>query len=108
MSDQKTNGEAKRLTLDDPVAPEVLQGFRQIGEAQQNIALELVMLEERKIQLLAANKKLREQHDRLFQTILIERGLEPQTPVELDGQTRKLILKQQPAPPPVTEQPSEG
>ena len=102
----KPNGE-KRLTLDDPVSPEVIQNFRQIGEAQTNIAMEMVALEERKIQLLAGNKKLREQHERLFQAILVERGQHPQTPAELDGKSGKIVLKvPAESPPPAEPAPS--
>lgn len=106
MSDPKiSNGEAKRLTLDDPVSPETLQSFGQIKEAQIDVALELMAVEERKIQLLAANKKLREQNDRLFQSILIERGQPPHAGAELDSKTGKIVLLQ-PAKPPAVEPPA--
>lgn len=100
MNNQNVNGEAQRLTLDDPVAPETIVALRQIQEAQANIGLEMVALEERKIQLLAGNKKLREQHERLFQSILVERGQHPTTPAELDAKTGKISLKVPPEPPP--------
>lgn len=92
MSDMM-NGEARRLNLEDPVPQETLQAFRQIKDAQGELGLELMALEERKIQLLAANKKLREQHDRLFHAILMERGLAPQTPVEIDGKTGRIRVR---------------
>lgn len=104
----KSNGE-KRLTLEDPVSPEIIQSFRQIQEAQTNVAMEMMALEERKIQLLAGNKKLREQHERLFQAILVERGLPPVTPAELDGKTGKIVLKvPAQAPPPSEAKPTPG
>lgn len=96
MSDQKMNGEAKRLTLDDPVPPETIQKLRQVQEAQAAIAVEFINLEERKIQLLAGNKKLREQYGRVFEALLIERGLSPDTLVDLDGKTGKIRLSQVP------------
>lgn len=99
MSDQ-TNGDARRLTLEDPVPPETLAAFRQIKGAQSEIGLELMALEERKIQLLAGNKKLREQHDRLFHAILMERGLPPQTPVEIDGKSGRVLVRTPEAPSP--------
>ncbi len=109
MSNQ-TNGEAKRLTTEDPVSPETLAAFQQILGARQNIAMELMALEQLKIQLLAGNKKLQEQHDRLFQAILVERGLAPQTPAELDAKTGKITVVHVPQSPPEvplpTEQPS--
>lgn len=93
MSDTMTNGDARRLTPEDPVPQETLQAFRQIKTAQSDVGLELLALEDRKIQLLAANKKLREQQDRLFQAILIERGLAPQTPVEIDSKTGRIHVR---------------
>jgi len=103
MSDPKiTNGEAKRLTLDDPIPPETLTYFQKIMDARADIGIELLSLEEKKITLLAANKKLQEQHSRLFQGILMERGLPPTTMAQLDGRTGKLIIMQ-PAPPPSPE-----
>lgn len=104
MSEKTQNGEAKRLTLDDPVSPETIAQFQQLSEATSTVALDLLALEERKIQLLAISKKLREQHDRLFQGILVERGQPPQAPAELDTKTRKILLKT----PPPQAKPSEA
>lgn len=97
MSEQNANGE-KRLTVDDPVSQETIQAFRQIQAAQADVSVELMMLEQRKIQLMAAFKKLQEQHDRTFQGVLVERGLPPNTAAELEGKTGRLILKTPPKP----------
>ena len=92
MSEKTQNGEAKRLTIEDPVSPEIVAQFQQLQEARMDLSLELLALEERKIQILSSSKKLREQNDRLFQGILIERGQAPNTPAELDPKTRKIVL----------------
>jgi hypothetical protein len=99
MNDPKiTNGEAKRLTLDDPVSPETLSYFQKIMDARAQLGLELLNLEERKITILASNKKLNEQHYRLFQGLLMERGLPPNTQAEVDAHTGKLVVVDVPVP----------
>lgn len=95
MKEQAT-GTERRLTINDPVSQETVQQLRQIQSAQAEIGLELLRLEQRKIQVLAVAKKLDEQHQRVFQGILVERGLEPSTPVELDGVSGKITLKRAP------------
>lgn len=92
MNEQNGTGE-RRLTINDPVPAEVIQQFRQIQTAQADIGLEFLRLEQRKIQLLAASKKLDEQHQRIFQALLVERGVDPAMPAELDGQSGKLVLQ---------------
>lgn len=106
MSDQTQNQTSeKQLTLEDPVPNETVQAFRQIQSAQVDLALELMRLEQRKVQLLAASKKLGDQHDRLFQSILVERGQHPQTPAELDAKTGRILLKIPPEAPAPEEAP---
>lgn len=95
MKDQ-ANGTERRLTINDPVSQETVQQLRQIQSAQADLGLELLRLEQRKIQLLAVAKKLDEQHLRVFQGILVERGVEPSTPAELDGVSGKITLKKAP------------
>lgn len=102
MSNQ-TNGEAQRLTADDPVPAETLQAFSQIRTAQSDLGLQLLDLEDQKIRILAANKKLREQRDRLFHAVLMERGLSPHTPVEIDGKTGRITVRKAPEPAPAEE-----
>ncbi len=92
----KEHDTERRLTINDPVSQETVQQLRQIQSAQADLGLELLRLEQRKIQVLAVAKKLDEQHQRVFQAILVERGLEPSTPVELDGVSGKITLKKAP------------
>lgn len=93
---EQTNGTERRLTINDPVSQETVQQLRQIQAAQADLGLELLRLEQRRIQVLAVAKKLDEQHQRVFQGVLVERGLDPTTPVELDGTSGKITLKKSP------------
>ena len=104
MSDDKDNGEGTRkLSLEDPVAPEVLQQLGQLQVARVELADRNVMLDNEKIQLLAAIKRVDDQKTRLFEAILVERGLAPRTEVEIDRRTGKLKLVPQPESPPEQE-----
>jgi hypothetical protein len=88
-----SNDEKKRLTIEDPVPREVLAEFQEIREAQLRLAEQNMFLDREKVRLLAANNKLDQQQQRLFETILVDRGIAPGTPVELDAGSGKLTLK---------------
>lgn len=85
--------EEKRLTLSDPVPQEVIDKLRQMDEAQARIGREMLTLKKREVFLLASSKRLDDENERLFGSLLVERGLDPSTPVELDAKTRRFILK---------------
>lgn len=78
------------LSLEDPVSKEVLQKFQEIESAQLALGKELLRLEKRRVFLLASSKRLDDEFDRLFGSLLIERGLDPTVPVELDAATGML------------------
>jgi len=96
----KTDADEKRpLTQNDPVDTETLEQFRRLQEARQRFADNLLALEQEKIQLLAAVKKIDDQRNRLFEACCIERGIPPQTTIEVDGRTGKIeILEGAPEP----------
>lgn len=94
MSDEKS----KRLTLEDPVVGETLQQLRQLHDARLHLCERAVNLEQERIQILAAIKRLDDQKQRMFDSILVERGVPPQTQVEIDGRTGTLRMISQPEP----------
>lgn len=81
------------LTVDDPVDSETLEQFRGLQEARQRFADTLLSLEQEKIRLLAGVKKLDDQRNRLFENCLVERGLAPDTEVEIDARTGKIVKR---------------
>jgi len=95
MSDEKP----KRLSPDDAVNGETLQQLRQLHDARLHLCERAVDLEQERIQALAAIKRLDDQKQRVFDAILVERGIPPQTQVEIDGRTGKLRVVSQPEPP---------
>lgn len=89
--------EKKPLTVRDPVDPETLEQFRQLQDARQHMAETLLSMEQEKIQLLAAVKKVDDQMHRLFEGVLVARGLPPDTKVEIDGKTGRIVVEEKPA-----------
>jgi hypothetical protein len=96
--------EKRPLTIEDPVDAETLEQFRELQEHRQRFADSLLSLEQEKIQLLAGVKKIDDHRNRLFEGCLVERGLPPNTKVEIDARTGKIKRTgeeaTEPAPPP--------
>ncbi len=91
--------EKQALTPNDPVDTETLEQFRRLQEARQRFADNLLSLEQEKIQLLAAVKKIDDQRNRLFETCSIERGIPPQTRIEIDARSGKITILDEEEPP---------
>lgn len=86
-----------KLTPNDPVPTEVLGQFTKLEEARDSIANRLLDLEQDKVRLLAAAHQVDEQRTRLFEKILIERGLDPRTRVGINPTTGALTLLDKPS-----------
>jgi len=85
-----------KLTALDPVPAETLEELRELQEARFDMADTLLTLKQEEIQILAAVKKLDDRRIRLFEDILIERGLAPNTRAQIDPTTGKLVLQSPP------------
>jgi len=79
--------ELKRLTVNDPVSREELDRIGQIDLARAGIADKNLMLDQEKIRLLAAARRLDEQYQSLFKEIVVARGLPEDTKVEVNMNT---------------------
>lgn len=84
--------EPKKLTVSDPVDADTLQKFAEIAKAKGNIGHRMLSLEQEKVSLLRAASQLDVEERKLFETILISRGLGPNTAVSLDGSTGQLTV----------------
>jgi hypothetical protein len=106
--ENKTPNPPKKLTVNDPVPAEVLDQFHKLDEARFNIAIQLLNMEQNRIKLLAAAHQIDEQQRRLYEAVLMERGLVPNAGVEIDSQTgvlRVLEPPKKPVEPPPVKQP---
>lgn len=81
-----------KLTPNDPVSPEALERLNELERGQYQIALRLLQLEEDKVKLLAASHQVNQQRQRMFEQVLMERGMPPQSQVEIDSDSGKITL----------------
>jgi hypothetical protein len=87
----------KQLTMKDPVSEETFEQLVTLRDAKQQMALKLLELKNEEIQILAAAKRTDMQSRRLFEQILVERGLDPASEVFIDAKTRQLVSKEGPS-----------
>lgn len=105
MSPQNESNQ-RQLTLDDPVEPANMEKFSRIRQTREQISNRMVQMELEKVRLLRAYSGLDTEEHRLFEEILLARGLSPTTPVEIIADTGKIriqrdaaqLLQQQQAP----------
>lgn len=100
MSNETTTEatETKRLTIEDPVSPEDLARFSELQRARAQVADRVLELEEEKVRTLRAAANINNERQRLFEKVLIERGLPPTAPVEIEAATGKINLVEGAAP----------
>lgn len=81
MSDEK------KLTPQDPVDADTRKKLEELSAARYEFGERLLEIEQEKVKLLVAANRVDEERGRLFEKILMERGLSPTTPVEIEAQT---------------------
>lgn len=96
MSDNQAPAPEKKLTTNDPVAPEQIKRLEELTAARFDLADRLLEMEQQRVQILIAAKQVDDEKSRIFNAILMERGLPPGTPLEINGQTGAITF---PAPP---------
>lgn len=79
--------EKKRLTINDPIEAEIRARFTSLHETRLQIANRNLDLELEKIRLMRAATSVDTERQKLFENVLIERGLPPNFPVEIDAST---------------------
>jgi len=82
--------ETKKLTVEDPVEPELLKKLAELRDSRLRIGDQILDLESEKVRLMVAVRQIDMEKQRSFEKILMDRGLPPTFPVEIDGQTGKI------------------
>lgn len=101
--------ETKKLTPNDPVDAESRKKLEQLSAARFDIADKILELEQDKVKLLVAANRVDEERSRLFEKILMDRGLPPTTPIEIEAQTGILrVLRAQDSAEAKVETPAAG
>ncbi len=91
--------EDRRLTVNDPIDQEVLAKFSELETTRMRLGAQLLDVEDEKIKIMVASRKVDEEKQRLFERVLMERGLAPTTPVEIEAATGLIkVLRAQGAP----------
>ena len=95
--------EAKKLTPNDPVDASTRKKLEELGAARYDVADKLLEIEQEKVKILVAANRIDEERNRIFEKILMDRGLPPTTPIEIEAQTGNIRLlrplQTPPAPP---------
>jgi hypothetical protein len=84
MSDETSES---KLTINDPVDQETLTKFSQLQTARLQLSERLLDLEMEKVRTIRAATQVDTERQRLFETVLLARGLAPNAPVEVDAKT---------------------
>lgn len=86
----------KRLTLDDPVGKEALDKLAELETTEINTALQLMAIKQEEVKLLAVGRRVEDERHRIFEKLLIDRGLAPNTPATIDSTTGKITVVRPP------------
>lgn len=86
MSDQNESNQPK-LSIADPVDAETLRKFQQLQASRLQVAENLLNIEQDKIRLIRAASNIEAERQRLFEGVLLARGLPLNYPVEIDAKT---------------------
>lgn len=95
----ETASQATKLTINDPVDAETLKSFGELQAARGQMSERLLDLEMEKVRTLRAASNIDSERQRLFEKVLMDRGLPPNAPVEIDAKTGKITMITPPAPP---------
>jgi len=82
----------KQLTLNDPIDPVTLKRFDELQTLRVQLADKYLDLEQEKIRVMRAASNLDVERQRLFEAVLVARGLSPTHPVEIDAKTGTIKL----------------
>jgi hypothetical protein len=78
------------LTPSDPVPADVLAKFSELDSARYELGFRLLELEQERVRILAAAHQVDQQRQRLFEQVLVERGLQPGTAVSINDKTGEI------------------
>lgn len=94
----------------DPVSPDDLSRLAELDKTKTALALRLLDLENDKIRIMAASRRIEDEWGGLFRRFVEERGLDPQTRIEVNYKTGAVSVQtvEGPSPPPNEEAPKEA
>ena len=84
------------LTANDPVSQETLKKFEELDGARYELGLRLLDLEQERVRILSAAHQVDQQRQRLFEQVLVERGLQPTTQISINDTTGEIKVVEAP------------
>lgn len=81
------NAPATKLTINDPVDAETIEKFRRLDAARGECGTSLLNLELERVRILRVATTIDSERKKLFEHVLIERGVAPTHPASIDGST---------------------
>jgi hypothetical protein len=93
MGKQNESNQKKQLSLEDPVDPGTMAQLSRIHQSQAQIAERLARMELEKVRLMRAFSGMDTEQQKIFDDLLISRGLPPNLPVEITAGTGKIKLR---------------
>jgi hypothetical protein len=107
MDPMSENGNTKRLSVNDPIDQETLGKFGELETARMRLGMQLLDVEDERVKILVSSRRVDEEKQKLFEKVLMERGLPPTTPVEIEASTGLIKVVPMPgAPQPVVQPPA--
>lgn len=85
----------EKLTLQDPISPEVLARFAEISSARTQMCEHYFDIDNEKVKLTVAIRQLDSERAKLFEKQLLDRGVSPNAPVEVDAKTGMITLRKE-------------
>ena len=81
-----------QLTVNDPISSEELVRLNELDKVRTGLAQRNLLLDQEKIGILAAIKRIEGETRTIFERVLSERGLPPETEVDIDPKTGALSV----------------
>lgn len=88
--DTQIEQEKKHLTVDDPIDSETRGRFASLQDARLRMGDRLLDLELEKVKVIRSASAIDNERQKLFERVLIERGLSPNQPVTIDSATGQI------------------
>ncbi len=104
---QETSGRASKKTVRDPVDRATLDRLTDLHANRAQIAEQMLDIEQEKVRLMIVVRRLDDERNQIFARVLTERGLAPNTPIDLDPRTGQIeLLRPEPPQPEVAVDPT--
>lgn len=79
--------DTKRLTVEDPIDQTTLTQFAELEGHKNQLGGRLIDIKAEEVKIMVAARRIDEEKQRLFEKVLVDRGLHPSTAVEIEAST---------------------